>query len=58
MGFRYVCDPEALCFSRVQVRFHVTVRIDQQRLTADGAADEIAGLCELGVVKPLQKHGH
>src|ERR687897_3430780 len=58
VGFRHVGDPETVELCRLQVRSHVTLWIDYQRLTADGAADEIAGLRELGVIKPLQEHCH
>ncbi len=56
VGLGDMGDPEALRLSRADVPSDIPVRVDDERLTGGGAADEIARLGKLGIVEPFEEH--
>jgi hypothetical protein len=53
---RHVSDPETIAFGGVEIGIDSPVGIDHQCLSGARAADEIAGLCQLGVEEAFKDH--
>src|SRR5689334_3133941 len=56
VGLSYVRDPKMVFSRGPQISIERSIGIDDQRLSALRAADQVAGLCQFGIKEPFEDH--